>query len=110
MSKYSINENKIHKKVPTTLGQRQLGYLFLVLITAAYNSIPSPRPVVSPEDQGNFTPTPHPIPPGPVLHGAVPPVAPPLTAGDIATQKIQHDERCRLYNECRAANMYYTIN
>ena len=90
------------QKVPTTLGGGQLGYLFLVLKTRRYTSVPGSAPVVRPVDPGNLSPTPNPIPPGPVLRGAAAPVAPPLTAGDIATQNIAHDERRRQYNECQA--------
>ena len=36
------------------------------------------------------------------MRGAPAPVAPPLTAGDIAIQKIAHDEQRRQYNECQA--------
>ena len=77
------------QKVPTTLGGGQLGYLFLVLKPVQFNTLPGSAPVVRPVDPGNFSPTPNPIPPGPVLRGAVN-VAPLLTAGDIATQKIAH--------------------
>ena len=90
------------QKGPTTLGGDQLGYLFLVLTTATYDRIPGSTRVVRHVNPGNFTPLLNPIPPGPVSHGDDAPVAPPLTARDIATQKIMHDERCRLYNECQA--------
>ena len=90
------------QKVPTTLGGGQLGYLALILSVADYRSIPGSAPFNRPADPGVFTPVPHPVPPGPILRGQGAPVAPPLTPGDITTQRIVHDENRRLYNECQA--------
>ena len=82
--------------VPTTLGEGQLGYLALVLSPAAYNAIATSAPFIRPTDPGIFTPIPH---PGVGTRAGVPP---PLSATDIATQKIAHDERKHAYNECQA--------
>ena len=82
--------------VPTTLGGGQLGYLALVLTPAAYNAIATSALFIRPTDPGIFAPIPH---PGVATRAGVPP---PLSAADIATQKIAHDERKRTYNECQA--------
>ena len=83
--------------VPTTLGGGQLGYLALVLSNAAYTAIPGSAVFVRPVDPGQFTPIPN---VGVATRAGG--VVPPLTAADIATQKITHDERKRVYNECQA--------
>lgn len=77
--------------VRTTLGGGQMGYLALVIDAASYNAIPGAVPFVRPLDPGLFTPI------VPVGVRAVP-----LTAADIATQKITFDEEKRRYNECQA--------
>ena len=82
--------------VPTTLGGGQLGYLALVLSPQAWNAIATSAPFLRPTDPGIFTPTPH---AGVATRAGAPP---PLTAADIATQKIAFDERKRAYNECQA--------
>ena len=90
------------QKVPTTLGGGQLGYLALILSVADYLSIPGSAPFHRPTDPGVFTPIPHLVPPGPVLRGHEDIGPLPLTSADITTQRIAHDERRRLYNECQA--------
>ena len=82
------------QRVPTVLGGGQFGYLALVINTHSYNSIPGSACFIRPLDPGTFTPT-HPI----GIRAA------PLTAADIATQKINFDERKRQYNECQGVEM-----
>ena len=79
------------QSVPTTLGGGQLGYLALVLLPAAYNTIPNAATFTRPAQLGAFTVT-------------VPTI---LCSGtntilceDIAQQKVQHDESICVYNEC----------
>ena len=79
------------QKVPTTLGGRQLGYLALILPPATYNTIPNLRPI----DPGIFIPTAPSCIVTPVGVGAIVP----LTAAEIATQKIAHNELKRQYNK-----------
>ena len=86
------------QSVPTTLGGGQLGYLWFFLKNADYNSIPGIARFIRPINPGTFTPTP--IAVGPTTRAGVIPV--PLTAADIATQKLAHDELTRQYNECQA--------
>lgn len=81
------------QRVITTLGGGQLGYLALVISPTDYNSIPNSAVFRRPTDPGTFNP----LPLGPILRGAVP-----LSAADIATQKIAFDEELRRYNECQA--------
>ena len=77
--------------VPTTLGGGQTGYLFLYIKPATFRTIPGTTAVIRPTDPGVFTPT----SPNGVR-------APPLTAAEIATQKLAHDELKRHYNEAQA--------
>ena len=80
--------------VPTTLGGGQLGYLALVISNTAYAAISGAAAFIRPTDPGSFSLTPHPTP---CPTRAVPhPVAPVLTAADIAQQKATWDERRRM--------------
>ena len=78
------------------LGGGQLGYLALVIDTPTYNGIPTSAPFVRPVDPGAFVPVQN---AGVATRAGAPA---PLTAADIATQKIAHDERKKQYNECQA--------
>ena len=82
------------QRVPTVLGGGQFGYLALVIEVASYNTIHGSAPFIRPHDPGIFTPD-HPI-------GVR---AIPLTAADIAAQKITFDEQKRQYNECQGVEM-----
>ena len=86
------------RRVPTTLGGGQLGYLALVIDPVSYLTIPNAAAFQRPVDPGNFTP---------VLTPGV--RAPALTPGEIALQKITHDERKRLYNEVQAVEVAFVI-
>ena len=86
------------QSVPTTLGGGQLGYLALILPTTTYNSIPNSAPFVRPTDPGIFTLS---APAGVATHAGAGAILT-LTAADIATQKIKHDEKKRQYNEMQA--------
>ena len=70
----------------------------MVLSPNTYNLIPGAANFVRPHDPGAFVP----VNPGGVGTRSGAGAAPPLTAADIATQKLAHDERKRLYNECQA--------
>ena len=86
------------QSVSTTLGGGQFGYLWFFLTDADYNRIPATIPFIHPGDPGTFSPVQNPG--GAVTRagaGAVP-----LTAADIATQKLAHDELKRQFNECQA--------
>ena len=85
------------QRVPTTLGGGQLGYLALVIDTPSYNAIPGSAPFIRPTNPGVFIPVPT---AGVATRGGAGAVA--LTPGEIATQRIAHDERQRLYNKVQA--------
>ena len=87
--------------VQTTLGGGQLGYLWLFLKDADYNAIPGATRFIRPVDPGVFSPIPNPG--GAATRGGSGPL--PLTAADIATQKLAHDELKRQYNECQAVEV-----
>ena len=89
------------QKVPTTLGGGQNGYLGLVLSPVVYNRIINARPFIRPQDPGPFTPTAR-REARVTRMGAAVRNEQELTAEDITMQKIQHDERLRLFNECQA--------
>ena len=72
------------------MGGGQLGYLALVPTTIIYNSIHNATYFARPTHPGILTV---------VMPLATRANAVPLTAQDIATQKSQHDEALRLYNE-----------
>ena len=76
--------------VPTTLRCGQCGNLSLLIKEASYNAIPNPAPFIHPTDSGIFAASPQ---IGPVTQSD--PI--PLTASDIATHKIAHDELLRQY-------------
>ena len=82
------------QRVPTTLGGGQLGYLALVIDNVAYRALPNALAFHRPTDPGNFSPV---VPVG--IRAAA------LTAGEIALQKIAHDERKRLFNEVQAVEV-----
>ena len=84
------------QRVITTLGGGQLGFLALVISPTAYNAIPNSAFFSRPVDPGTFTP----VGVAPQLTRAA--ALAQLTATDIATQKIVHDEKRRQYNECQA--------
>ena len=84
------------QRVITTLGGGQLGFLALVISPTAYNAIPNSAFFSRPVDPGTFTP----VGVAPQLTRAA--ALAQLTATDIATQKIVHDEMRRQYNECQA--------
>ena len=86
--------------VPTTLGGRQLSYLWFFLRAREYNSITSAAPFIRPVDPGIFIPVPN---QGCATRAGVGPL--PLTAADIATQKLAHDELKHQYNECQSVEM-----
>ena len=86
------------QSVPTTLGGGQLGYLALILPPTTYNSIPNSAPFVRPTDPGLFSLS---APAGVATRTGAGAVVT-LTAADITTQKIAHDERKRQYNETQA--------
>jgi len=88
------------QSVRTTLGGGQFGYLWFFLTDADYNRIPGTIPFVRPVDPGIFTPIQNPG--GIVTRAGLGAVAVPLTAADIATQKLAHDELKRQFNECQA--------
>ena len=74
------------QSVPTTLGGGQLGYLALVVTTAAWAAIPTAGAWICPTDPGPFTLVPNPTPPATRAnpHPAPPPLRrlrpPPPTA------------------------------
>lgn len=86
------------QSVKTTLGGGQLGYLWFFLKDADYNRIPGTTRFVRPTDPGIFTPIQNPG--GPATRAGAGPLS--LTAADIATQKLAHDEVKRQFNECQA--------
>ena len=81
-----------------TLGRGQLGYLTLILPAASYNTIPGSPPFVRPTDPGMFTPTSNAV----IITRAGAGGVVLLTAADIATQKITHDETERFYKKTQA--------
>ena len=73
------------QKVHTLLGGGQLGYLALVLSTAAYDSITNSAPFTRPVLVGTFTPS-----------------TTRVSAAELAHERAAHDENVRVYNECQA--------
>ena len=78
------------------MGDDQCGYLTLFIKTESYNTILNSAPLVCPTNSGLFAASP--------LVGLVTqdggPL--PLTASDIATKKISHNELLRQYNEAQS--------
>ena len=85
------------QRVQTTLGGGQLVYLGLILPQAVYTTIPNATAFKKPTDPGIFAPTTN----RRTRQGD----AQPLTSAEIATQKSQHDEDVRLYNECQQVEL-----
>ena len=81
------------QKVHTLLGGGQLGYLALVLSTAAYDSITNSAPFTRPVLVGTFT------------HSTTR-----VSAAELAHERAAHDENVRLYNECQAVEKHYATN
>ena len=72
----------------------QLGYLAIVIEATEYNIIANAAPFLRRTDTGTFSVT-QPI----GVRGV------PLTVADIIAQKIDYDERKRLYNECQGVEV-----
>ena len=90
-----IKQLELNKqRATTTLGDGQLCFLALVISPAAYNTIPNSSGFKRPADPGAFSPV-------PVVTSAITCAAAlsQLTATDIATQIIAHDETRKEYNE-----------
>ena len=90
----------MQKTVPTTLGGGQLGYLAFYFTPAEYATIATASAFVRPTDPGVFTPNQN----GGMATRAGGPVVP-LTAADIATQQVAHDQQKREYNEVQAVEL-----
>ena len=76
------------------MGGGQLGNLWFFIKDADYNNIPGATRCMRPVDPDIFSPTPNPG--GLTTSGGTGPV--PLTAEDIAAQKLAHDELICQYN------------
>ena len=84
------------QRVPTTLGGGQLGYLTLLLSSSDYNTIPGSVNFIRPIDPGMFIPV---NPRGICTWTAL---TKPITAVEIAAQRLKHDNQKHLYNEVQA--------
>jgi len=87
--------------VKTTLGGAQHGYLALVLTDNAYANISGTSPFVRPVDPGTFSPV-EPENTGVSTRASTAETTTTLTSAEITTQKLQHDDRLRKFNECQA--------
>jgi len=97
--------------VTCALGGGQLGYLGLILPSAAYDQIPNANPFVRPTNPGPFRLVVDSTNPAPAKRTRAQTVdtasetedpAVTFTAADIAQQKATHDEALRLFLECQA--------
>ena len=88
------------QSVPTTFGGGQLGYLAFYFTPAEYLSIHTATAFARPTDPGVFTPTQN----GGIATRAGGPIVA-LTAADIATQQVAHDQQKREYNEVQAVEL-----
>ena len=82
------------QRVPTTLGGGQLGYLGLVLTPTVYNALPRAAAFTRPPNPGEFTIVEN-EDGRPATRGSEAVAPTPLTAADIARQKLTYDERLR---------------
>lgn len=83
--------------VNTTLGGSQLGYLALTILLIRYSSIPNSALFRRPADPCTLLPVS--LAAGCVTRAAAPT---PLSAAEIATQKMSFDDKKCQYNECQA--------
>ena len=81
------------QSIPTTLGGGHLGYLALVLLPAAYTSIPNAAAFSRPTRPGVFTVT-------ALINLCSGTNA--ISSEYITQQKTRHDEFMHVYNECQA--------